>query len=554
MFGSPVHVLRSILLVTVMLAAACAPSAPTAPASGPSTTEKPAAAGSPAGGPTAAQPAGPQSAGAAAPSRSGALLEAVVAQPADPPTLDPQKPGGPFGGNLATNLFDPIAFYDTSGKLIPWLATEWSRVGEKQWRYKLRQNVTFTNGEPLDANAVKFTLDRMLEPGKVRQLYTFGVLEKIEVVDQYTFDVFTKQPDPLLPGRMTDLFVMPPKYTAEAGEDGFGQKPIGSGAFKLVEWLPNQRVVLEANSNYWQGKPSIDRLTFRTIPEAATRIAELMSGGVDIVVDLSPEQAAAMNNNPRARALVIQSKRVPYVGLNLLENGPKELKDKRVRQALNYAVDVDSIVKNILGGYGHRVATVFRPDFPGYDASLTPYSHDPAKAKKLLNDAGLSSGFSISLQTSEGIILKALEVSQAIASQLGEVGVKAEVEPLELNAFRSVVIGGQAQGKVKGVFLWNWGAKPGEADSAMSGFIQTGAISSYYSNPDVDKQILAARQAPDDAARTQAYTQLQATLKEEAPVIFLYQADDLYGVSERTDWKPRLDQYILGREITVKPK
>src|SRR5262249_4387391 len=159
------------------------------------------------------------------------------------------------------------------------------------------------------------------------------------------------------------------------------------------------------------------------------------------------------------------------------------------------------------------------------------------------------SGFSVDMQTSAGIILKGLEVSQAIVSQLAAVGVQVNLQPLDLNAYRAIVIGGQKQGKTAGLYLWNWGANPGDADSPLSGTIHSEGVSSYYNNPMFNDQIVKARQA-DEATARGLYQQIQTELKEEAPFIFLYQAADLYGVTAKISWKPRLDQYILGTEIS----
>lgn len=522
------------------LVAACTSASRAAPAAPATTTGA-----APQVAPTA-QTTAPTAAAAA----SGQVAQLTVALPADAPTLDPQKPGGPYGDDLRFNLFDSLAFYDTTGKVIPWLATAWTRMGDTQWRYTLRQGVKFTNGEDFDSSAVKFTVDRMLQPGAVRQLYTFSVLDHATAVDKYTVDIFTKAADPFLPSRMPNLNILPPVYTDQAGEDGFGQKPIGTGPFSLTQWLPNQQIELAANPNYWGGKPKVAKLIFSTIPDASTRLAQLLSGGVDIITDLTPEQAASLKSNQRAQPATVQSKRVPFVGLNLLEAGPAPLKDKRVRQALNYAVDVDSIVKNVLSGYGNRLATIFRSDFPGYDQSIASYKYDLGQAKQLLADAGYPSGFSIDMQTSGGIILKALEVSQAIVSQLGQVGVQVNLQPLDLNAYRAIVIGGQKQGKTAGLYLWNWGANPGDADSPLTGTISSEGVSSYYDNATFNQQIVQARQADEATART-IYQQIQTELKDEAPFIFLYQAADLYGVNTHINWKPRLDQYILGTEMSA---
>jgi peptide/nickel transport system substrate-binding protein len=525
------------------LVAACT-SAPAAQVTAP-TSSGTAQQAAPAAQATPASQAAPAAAAA-----GGQVAQLTVGLPADAPTLDPQKPGGPYGDDLRFNLFDSLAFYDSTGKVIPWLATAWTQVGDTQWRYTLRQGVKFSNGEDFDSTAVKYTVDRMLQPGAVRQLYTFSVLDHAAPVDKYTIDIFTKAPDPFLPSRMPNLNILPPAYTDQAGEDGFGQKPIGTGPFTLTQWLQNQQIELAANPNYWNGSPKVAKLIFSTIPDASTRLAQLLSGGVDIITDLTPEQAGSLKGNPRAQAATVQSKRVPYVGFNLLEGGPAPLKDQRVRQALNYAVDVDSIIKTVLGGYGQRLATIFRSDFPGYDASAQPYAYDPNHAKQLLADAGYSNGFSVDMQSSAGIIVKGLEISQAIVSQLGQVGVQVNLQPLDLNAYRAIVIGGQNQGKTAGLFLWNWGANPGDADSPLSGTIASDGVSSYYNDPTLNQQIVQARQSDDATARS-IYQEIQTELKDKAPFIFLYQAADLYGVNTRINWKPRLDQYILGTEMST---
>jgi peptide/nickel transport system substrate-binding protein len=520
------------------LVAACTSATPSAPAAAPTSSG-------------AAQQPAPASQGAtSAPAAGGQLAQLTVGLPADAPTLDPQKPGGPYGDDLRFNLFDSLAFYDSTGKVIPWLASGWTRVGDTQWRYTLRQGVKFSNGEDFDSSAVKYTVDRMLQPGAVRQLYTFSVLDHATPVDKYTIDIFTKAADPLLPSRMPNLNILPPAYTEQAGEDTFGQKPVGTGPFTLTQWSQNQQIELAANPNYWNGAPKVAKLIFSTIPDASTRLAQLLSGGVDIITDLTPEQAASLKGNPRAQAATVQSKRVPYVGLNLLEAGPAPLKDQRVRQALNYAVDVDSIIKTVLGGYGQRLATIFRADFPGYDASVQPYTYDPNQAKQLLADAGYSSGFSVDMQSSAGIIVKGLEISQAIGSQLGQVGVQVNLQPLDLNAYRAIVIGGQNQGKTAGLYLWNWGANPGDADSPLAGTIASDGVSSYFNDPTLNQQIVQARQS-DQASANSIYQQIQTELKDQAPFIFLYQAADLYGVNSHINWKPRLDQYILGTEMSA---
>ena len=495
--------------------------------------------------------------GSAAPSASGTAAQpsnavVTVAVQADPPTLDPQKPGGPVGDNFYRNLFDTLLQQDPQGKIIPGIATKWEQLDTTTWQFTLRSGAKFTDGEPVDAAAVKFTVERILEPGKVRNLYTFGGLQGVEVVDPTTVKIITKASDPFLPTQVTDLYVLPPNATTQAGEDGFGQAPVGSGPFKLKEWVPNDHITLEANADYWAGPPAIGQLVFRPIPEASTRLAELLSGNVDLIVDLTPEQASGLDQKGDVHAVTLRSKRVPYVGMNLLPSGPKELQDVRVRQALNYGVDVPSIIQTVLQGHGYQLANIYRPDWPGYDASIQPFKRDVQKAKDLLAQAGYPNGFSITMQTSDGIISKGVEISQAIAGQLADIGVKVNVVPLDLNTYRGIVIGGQKQDKIAGLYLWNWGAKPGDPSSALTGFLKSTGVSSYWNNPSFDALVDQTLQNPDEQQRVAGYKQIQQTLMDQVPLIFLYQSEDIYGVSNRLDWSPRTDQYILGYSMKVK--
>lgn len=475
----------------------------------------------------------------------------TIAMQADPPTLDPQKPGGPVGDNFYRNMFDTLLSQDASGEVIEGIATSWEQQDETTWRFGLRDDATFTDGEPVNAEAVKFTIERILEPGAVRNLYTFGNLVGAEVVDEYTVDIVSKAPDPLMPIRVTDLYILPPQATAEAGEEGFGEAPVGSGPYMLKEWEPNQRIVLEANADYWAGAPRVGQLVFRPIPEPSTRLAELVSGNVDLIVDMSPEQAAELQASGSARVETLRSKRVPFIGMNLIDGGPAELQDVRVRQAMNYAVDVEAIVDSILQGHGYPLATIYRPDWPGYDESIEGYPYDPERARALLAEAGYPDGFSIQMQTSSGIINKGVEIAEAVAGQLGEVGIQVEVVPLELNAYRQIVIGGQEQNLVEGLYLWNWGAKPGDPSSALTGFLKSTGVSSYWNNPEFDALVDATLGNADEEERVEGLREIQQMLVDEAPVIFLYQSEDIYGVSERLDWSPRTDQYILGYDMQV---
>ncbi len=480
----------------------------------------------------------------------------VIAQVGGSNTLDPQKPGGTEGGNIAFNVFEGLTVQSQDmTKVTPGLATEWKMLDNMTWQFKLRQGVKFQNGEDFNATAVKYTVDRLFMPKAVRNLYDFGDFAGVDIIDDYTINIKTKEPDPLVPAKVFGLSILPPKYDKEVGEDVFGMKPIGTGPYKVVEFAPGKQIVLEAFDGYWGTKPTVKRLVFKPVPEAATRLAELMSSQSDIVLSISPEDIPTIKAKSSLRVATTHGKRVPYVGLDLLPNGPKYLKDLRVRQALNYAVDVQGIIDAILLGYGEHVATVFRSDMVGYDPNLKPYAYDPAKAKQLLAEAGFKDGdITLKLSASDATTTKGVEIGEAIAGMLQKVGIKATVNALSNQTIRDMYIGGQEAHKGDALFLWNWGSREPDADSTLAGTVQSDGITSYLRDDKADAMIKEARTIMDPTQRAAKYQAIQQYLYDNCPFIFLYVADDLYGVNNRVTWTPRRDQYVLGVEMSIAAK
>ena len=481
------------------------------------------------------------------------VSQVIVVQSADPSTLDPQKAGGSAGGNISFNIFEGLTKQSEDMKeVLPALATEWTAVDDTTWEFKLREGVKFQNGEDFNAEAVKYTVDRMLDPDEANDSSSFKTLQEAVVVDDYTVQLITTQPDPLIPAKVFGLLILPPQYTEEVGTEEFGQNPIGTGPYKLAEFTPNQRILLEANDNYWGGRPEIDTLIFRPVAEASTRLAELLTGEADIVLDISPEDIPTVEEDKNAHIEAVDSKRVPYIGMDLLEDGPDFLKDVRVRQALNYAVDVDGIIETILSGYSTRLATIYREDFVGFDETLQPYAYDPDKAKELLTEAGYSDGdISLKITSNGEIITKGDEVAEAIAGMLQEVGINAEVNPQSYQGIRDMYIGGQEAHVGDALWVWNWGSREPDANSPLSGTMQSTGITSYLRDETLDAMIQDASSTVDTDERIAKHKAIQAYIYEQAPVIFLYDAMDIYGVSNKINWTPRRDQYILGSEMSA---
>lgn len=478
----------------------------------------------------------------------------TIALTDDPPSGDPHKTRGANGGHLLFNLFDGLVGLSGDMTTIsPALATSWEQVDDNTWSFTLREGVTFHNGEPFTAEAVRYSITRILDPNAVRFNTDYRQIGDVDVIDDYHVVIHTKVPDPNFLPKVAGLHMVPPVYTASVSEEEFGAHPIGTGPYRLVEWTLGQRLVIEANDAYWGGRPSVDRLVFRPIPEASTRLAELQAGTVDVIVGLNYDAIPLVDADPNLRVEANTGRRTVIMHMDLL-NGAKPVQDARVRQAMSYAIDRQLLIDAVLNGYGTPLATIFRPDMAGYSADFQPYPYDPGKARELLAAAGYPNGFSIRFMTSDGIVNKGVEVAEALGAMLGDVGIKVEVLPVALQVMRDMYIGNPepASGKVEPLFMFNYGAPTPDATSPLKALVQTGGIEAFYEDPVLNALIDDYASEMNVEKRNQVAYEIQEKLYNDLPIIALYLQLDTYGVNERIDWKARKDEYVLGKDITVR--
>ncbi|MFQ5343966.1 MAG: ABC transporter substrate-binding protein, partial [Anaerolineae bacterium] len=331
-------------------------------------------------------------------------------------------------------IYDPLVRIGADGSPEPSSAVSWEPIDPTTWQFKLREGVKFHNGEKFDAEAVKFSLDWYLNPD-VRIVYSRNLraIKEVQVVDKYTVNIITNGPSATLVGNLAAAWMRPPKYSAEVGLDGFAKAPIGSGPFKLVEFKPDERLILERNEEYWGGAPLLETVEFVEMPEQSTRAAALEAGEVDIAADMPIDQVQRLQD----AGLEIESVTESVVICVLLVN-PKQreeypfLSDKRVRQALNYAVDKEELVNALTGGYGRpAMGQYVGPDGFGYDPDFIAYEYDPDKARELLAEAGYPDGFKFTLHYPVGRYAFADEIFQALPSYLAQVGVEVELDRME---------------------------------------------------------------------------------------------------------------------------
>jgi peptide/nickel transport system substrate-binding protein len=483
----------------------------------------------------------------------------VVAQGVDPTTLDPQNHQETPASNLAVNLFDSLLERDHDLKIVPGAALSYRNVSPTAWEFKLRPGIKFHNGEPLDAEAVKFTVERMVDPKlKLRGSTPWSPISHGEVVDAQTVRIHTKAPWPILDTMVTTLAILPPKYYREKEMAHVARNPVGSGPFKFVRWVKDDRIELEANPQYWRGAPKVKKLVFRPIPDDAVRVAALQNGEIDVAVNIPPHLANIIANHPRLYLSTAPSVRTiqlmyythqfdaqhklvgPYAG---------PVADRRVRLAMNYAVDVDEIIKNVLDGKGIRVATMLTDKHFGFDPQLKPIKQDPGRVKQLLTEAGHPNGVEMVLNAPQGRYVRDKEVAEAIAGQLTKAGIRTTLRVHEWGNYLNNMAYVHKAGPV---WLIGWGTTTYDAETVYVPLFRSGKILGNYHNADFDGMVDQAQKVMDPKQRLALYHRINKLWVEDAAAMPLYQQLDLYGATKRMVWKARGDERIKGYDMALR--
>lgn len=485
-------------------------------------------------------PAAPSTA-APQPQPAGPSGEIAVGVAADPVSMDPRVCIAQSGFAMERHVFEPLVFRDDAQNLTPVLAESWSRPDPKTWEFKLRRGVKFHNGEAFDAESVKYTIESLLNPNNKwinTQISGYiSPIASVEIKDPYTVQLHTKTPSNALVHNLALIDMLPPKHSAAVG-DKFTTQPFGSGPYKILEYVSNSKMVIEAFDDYWGTKPKLKKITFRILPENATRVAALESGEVQLINNLPVDAIARVKGNPALQVLSIGSNRVIHLGLL---NDRKPFNDLKVRQAINYAVDKEALIKDLLGGLAEVTKGPMHPMVPGFKDNLSPYTYNPQKAKDLLAQAGYPDGLKIKFGYPTGRYLMDKQVGEAIVGQLGKAGFIVEPSTAEWGTF----FNNRGEGKYD-AYLYGFGAVTMNPDYALQWFSRGRQWGGNYKNDQVDKLLTDADAEPDWNKALDMYKQANQIIWDDAVWGFLYYQPDVYGASKSLQgFKPRVDEYFL---------
>lgn len=460
----------------------------------------------------------------------------TIVNAADIATMDPHKFNGMFTRSVGYWIFDVLVMNDINGQPIPELAESWKRIDANTWEFYLTKNATFHNGEPFNADAVLFSFERMQSEGfkNNNAIFYETPYQEIKKIDDYTVQIITSEPFDDLCWYLGRTFIVAPEYYSTISPEEAAIKPIGTGPFKLVEWVKDDHITVTANPDYFQGEPEIKNAVIRVIPEASQRLNELITGNADLAINLNVDMAESANTDI-SRLVSYQSLRKMHL-MPQLKN--EILANIKVREALQYAIDRETIIDALLAGSTESLQSTVNP--PNNDPSLVPYTYDPEKAKALLAEAGYPDGFEVKLQTTAGGFGNDKDVAQLLAQDLENIGITVDFEVIEENKLWELLETHDHPGLMYlGLGTYNLPIK--ELNTFYSTDIDNAG---NYVSEEFDAAIDAMK-IETDAEKKLAYSyQAQQILWKDMPWIYLWRLPQFQGQSNRFDLAPYPDGYI----------
>lgn len=498
----------------------------------------------------ACTPATQATAPTSAPPKAPVPQTLTIGQGAIPISGDPAFDTNALAMAVYRFVFDTLVTSE-QGKLTPALAESWRSVNNTTWEFKLRKGVKFHNGEEFNAAAVKFSIERVLNAdNKSPWRGRIVDIDRVNIVDDYTVAVVTKATIGTLVGSLLTIFVVPPKYFQEVGPVKFADAPVGTGPFKFVSYDKLTHFAVAAVENSWRGKPTLTQVVWKKISEESTRVAALEAGELDVATDIPPEVVDQL----KAKKINVVS--VPIAQSNVIQIRPtlnNPLKDKLVRQAMNYAVDKATILKSVMGGHGRILdGQLVGPDAFGYCSDLKPYPYDPKRAKELLSQAGYPNGINVKMAGSTGRYPKDKEVAQAVVAQLGESGIKVDLTFVENVVFSQASADGTLG---PDMYIYGWQYMPALDISEPSPFFRSSERRNLLKDPEYDTLYTRMASALDTAAREKAACELSRWFRENTPVLFLWQFSSINAIRPSVQgYVPRSDRTVDLLKVSIQPR
>lgn len=481
-----------------------------------------------------------------------AQRDVTVAVTSDPQSMDPYVSATSGTVTAVNHIFDNLVQRDPlTMEIVPALATSWEITDDSVYEFSLREGVRFHNGDPFTAQDVVFSFARMREPGfEAMGNYVRPLIDRVEALDDHTVRITLVAPYAPFLNRLPTFYIVPAAYTSTVGDEAFAEAPIGTGPYRFVEWVHGNHWTFEAFSEHWAGAPAVERVTFRPIPEASTRIAALLSGAVDIIEQVNLPDVPRLEADPGVRVEAVNDNRIYFYAF---QSRRPPFDDPQVRRALSYAVDWDEIL-GIFDGYAFRVPLPGLPTdfgYADYIEDLQPLlpTYDPEMARALLAEAGYPDGLTTTIQASSGNYPKDAELAQAVANELARVGVDAEVRVSEWAVYLSDVWRG---GNVEGMGFFSMGNPLFDPDHLFTVHFDPEGGGQYYNSPELTELGNRGRVVTDPEQRATIYRDMMQYMIVNQPYLWTHGVQQVYAMRADIDWMPRADNRIFMEEVSFR--
>lgn len=454
--------------------------------------------------------------GSPAESGGGPKDTLVWVQAADVTSLDPHVGKETPAVTVTCQIFDTLLTMDENNQPAPLLAESFENLDELTWRFKLRRDVKFHDGEPMTAEDVVFSLNRAIESPYVS--YVVDIIDQAIAEDDYTVVLKTKTPyAPLLSNLTVPFTAIVPKHVVEADEEGFRLNPVGTGAYKFAEWKQGEYAKLTSNPDYFLGAPKTANLQMRVVPEASQRLIALETGEADLAYVISANDTKRIRDNDQFQLFESPSQTVTYLTQNMTK---KHFASDKVRQAIRYGVNTQLIVDSMLYGSGETANSLIPPSTFGFSDKSKVYGYDIEKAKQLMAEAGYPDGFSCVLSVTDDPVK--MEICQVIQNQLKEIGIDATIQVREYGTWIDELGTGSHD-----LSFTAWVCVTADADYDYYSLYHSSQVGypgndAFLKNENVDRLVMAGRETADPAERQQYYDQLEELLGDITPYTPLY--------------------------------
>jgi peptide/nickel transport system substrate-binding protein len=496
--------------------------------------------------------------------------EFKLAMSSPPTSMDPHFYYLTPNVNVSAHIFETLVTMDPDMHIVPGLAESWSLVNNLTWEFKLRKGVKFHDGSELTAEDVAWTIDRPAtivgSPGKF-DIFTRAIINK-RIIDPYTIRFTTREPYPLMLADMATVFIVSKKATMGVASDDFasGKGMVGTGPFKFVKFLRDDRLELERNDAYWGKKAAWSQVTLRFIPNGATRVAALLAGDVQAIENVPTPDLARIRADASLGLYAKVSQRLIFLELDgVRDNSPfvtdkdgkplakNPMKDLRVRQAMSMAINREAIKDRVMEGLSAPTANLVAPALGGFNPALTIVKYDPEGAKKLLAQAGYPNGFGLTIHTPNNRYVNDEKIAQTVAQMFARVGIATKVEGSPMAVFATHVAKHEYS-----INLFGWGAGTGDSSSPLRSLLACesaergfgGFNHQRYCNPKMDELLVKALGTVDDSARVKLLQDAAALGLNDVGIIPLHQQVTTWAARKGYAYTPRTDERTMAYAFT----